>query len=51
MDEDLKKKQSLIESSVAGGTHPVDNQKRLEMYRKLRKDLDAENKQEKEAAF
>ena len=51
MDEDLKKKTQVAESNMSTSGHPVDNQKRLEMYRKLRKDLDNENKQEKEAAY
>lgn len=48
MDEDLKKKQT----SMAGDQKSVvDAEKRIEMYRKLRKDMDDENRQEKEAAY
>ena len=47
MDEELKNKGS----APVKGASSVDNEKRLEMYRKLRKDMELENREEKEAAF
>lgn len=54
MDENLKNKAKTNEQegvSTGKTGSAVDNQKRLEMYRKLRKDMETENKEEKEAAY